>query len=87
MVTRMELDIEIDGEMLAEAQQAADEDGTTLEALVEDGLRRLLAERRERKPFRLRDGSFRGQGQGLTPEFENASWDKMRDAIYEGHGA
>jgi hypothetical protein len=26
-------------------------------------------------------------GGGLTDEFRNASWDKIRDEIYRGHGA
>jgi hypothetical protein len=87
MVTRMTVEIEIADALLAEATRVAAEEDTTIEALVEDGLRSVLDARQERKPFKLRDGSFRGQGRGLKPEFENADWDKMRGAIYEGHGA
>lgn len=31
--------------------------------------------------FKLRDASF--QGRGLQPEFRNADWETIRDAIYE----
>jgi hypothetical protein len=27
------------------------------------------------------------EGRGLTPEFRDAGWETIRDAIYEGHGA
>lgn len=50
MVTRMEVDIEIDDELHAAAEQAAGEDGTTISALAEDGLRKVLDERRGRQP-------------------------------------
>jgi hypothetical protein len=51
-------------------------------ALVEAGLRAVLKERRGRPQFRLRDASFGGKG--LQPEFQQASWDEVRDAIYDG---
>jgi hypothetical protein len=37
------------------------------------------------EPFRLRDGSVGGRG--LTREFSEGGWEKIRDAIYEGRGA
>ena len=45
----------------------------------------MMTESQPDAPFKLRDGSFHG-GRGLTPEFENADWAQIRDAIYEGHG-
>jgi hypothetical protein len=80
----MKTTIEIADSLLARAKQAAAEDNTTIRALVEDGLRKVLDERSERKPFKLRDGSFRGGG--MRPEYEG-NWDKILDAIYEGRGA
>jgi Arc/MetJ family transcription regulator len=76
--------IDIADPLLAEAKEIAARRHTTVRALVEDGLRRVLDEERERerKPFRLRDGSV--SGRGLKPEFAGASWDKILDAIYEG---
>ncbi|MCL2523848.1 MAG: type II toxin-antitoxin system VapB family antitoxin [Betaproteobacteria bacterium] len=79
----MKTTIEISPALLAEAKRHAQAERTTLKALVEAGLRRVLAE--EDKPaFKLRDGSVGGNG--LTPEFQNAPWEKFLDAIYEGRG-
>ena len=41
-------------------------------ALIEQGLRKAMATKTE-KPFKLRDRSVGGNG--LTPEFQNASWE------------
>lgn len=85
MVTHMKTTIEISDSLLAAAKSAAAEEKTTLRALVEAGLQRVL-EDRERKPrFRLRDASF--EGRGLQPEFRGAGWERIRDAVYEGRGA
>jgi hypothetical protein len=58
----------------------------TLKALFEEGLRKVMAGKKDEPKFKLRDGSFKG-GNGLTPEFQNATWEQIRDAIYEGRGA
>lgn len=82
----MKTTVEISDALLDEAKRLATRDGTTLRQLIEDGLRRVLRERKaKRSRFTLRDASFGGRG--LTPEFRETSWDKMRDAIYDGHGA
>ena len=39
-----------------------------------------IAERKERRPFTLRDESF-GEG-GLQDEFKNATWEQIRAAAY-----
>ena len=85
MVSHMKTTIEISDPLLAAAKELAAKEKTTLRAVVETGLRRVLEEREEAPPFRLRDGSFKGRG--LQPEFRDGSWEKIRDAIYEGHGA
>jgi hypothetical protein len=82
----MKTTVDIPEPLLEEARRAADRDGTTLRALVEAGLRRVLADRRgNAASFRLRDASFRGEG--LQPGVASGSWDAIRDAIYEGRGA
>ncbi len=82
----MKTTIDIPDALLAEAQAIAARDGVTFKALTLDGLRKVIAERNAPKaPFTLRDCSVKGEG--LTPEFEGASWEKIRDAIYEGRGA
>ena len=85
MVVCMKTTIDIADPLLAEAKELALQQHTTIRALVEDGLRHVLAARRERQPFELRDGRFRGEG-GMREEFKG-NWDAVLDAIYEGHGA
>jgi hypothetical protein len=84
MGTHMKTTIEISDSLMQRAKAVAQRDGTTIRALVEAGLRVVLKERRNRGRFTLRDASFRGQG--MAPELEGASWDRIRDAIYEGRG-
>lgn len=57
---------------------------TTLRQLLELALRREIAERKKPKKYKMKDATFKGDG--LTPEFRDASWEKIRDAIYEGRG-
>ena len=85
MVTHMKTTIELSDPILDEARAVAARDGTTLRALVEEGLRRVLGERKSRKRFRLRDGSVAGKG--LGPEVAGGSWERIRDLAYEGRGA
>ena len=81
----MKTTIDIPDALLAEAQDLARRQGTTLKALTQEGLRKVIAEKKaKKKPFKLRDVSFGGDG--LTDEFKNASWEQIRDAIYEGRG-
>ena len=55
MVTHMKTTIEISDALFAEARRAAAHDKTTLRALVEEGLRRTLEERkRNQRPFKLK---------------------------------
>lgn len=81
MGTHMKTTIEIADAILEKAKALALREGTTLRALVEDGLRQVLRNRREQATFRLRDASV--EGKGLQPEFRDAGWDRIRDAIYE----
>jgi Arc/MetJ family transcription regulator len=81
----MKTTIEISDALLAAAKERAATEGTTLRALVELGLRRVLEDREKAAPFKLRQVTFGGKG--LTPEFRDGGWEKIRDAIYEGHGA
>jgi len=80
----MKTTIDISDPLLREAQKIAARDRTTLRALVEQGLRKIIAERKAARPFRLRKVTFKGQG--LVPELRDADWDKIRDLAYEGRG-
>ena len=81
----MKTTIEIADDLLERAQQVARQEKTTLRALTEQGLRMVLKERQARRKKLPPLATFRGGG--LTEEFKNASWDKIRDEIYQGHGA
>lgn len=80
----MKTTIDISDSLMREARKVAAHEETTVRALVEEGLRRVLAGRSASKPFRLRDASFGGKG--LQPGAENASWERIREMAYEGRG-
>lgn len=80
----MKTTLDISDLLLREAKKIAARDRTTLRALVEQGLRKIIAERKVERRFRLRIVTFKGQG--LVPELRDADWDKIRDLAYEGRG-
>lgn len=80
----MKTTVEIPDALLAEAKRTALQERTTIKALLVEGLRRLLEDRRKGAAFRLRRVTFRGRG--LQPGFADGSWDRIRDAAYEGRG-
>lgn len=73
--------VELPADLLAEAKTLAARERTTLRALVELGLRAVVHPRPATGAFQLADASV--DGDGLTPEFQGAGWDRIRDAIYE----
>ena len=54
--------IEISDSLLEEAKRLAAREGTTVRAYVEQGLRRIVAERKSRGLFKLRKATFKGKG-------------------------
>jgi hypothetical protein len=80
----MKTTVEIPDSLFDEAKRFAEKENTTLKAVIEQGLRRVLADQKEPPAFKLRDGSVGGNG--LTPEFRNATWDQIRDLVYEDGG-
>ena len=81
----MKTTVEISDPLLRDARKVAAREDTTLRALIEQGLRRILSEKKKPKPaFKLRDASVGGKG--LRPELRDAGWEKIRDMIYEGRG-
>jgi hypothetical protein len=58
----MKTTVEISDPLLEEAKREAHRLGTTLRELIERGLRREIDERKQAKPFKLRDGSVGGEG-------------------------
>ena len=77
----MKTTIDIADPILREARRLANREGTTLRALVEQGLRHVISERKRKQPFRL--NLITVSGQGLRPELRDASWERIRDLAYE----
>ena len=73
--------VELPDALLTEAKEYAARERTTLRALIERGLRLVVTERERATGFELQDGSV--PGNGLQPEFRDASWEQIRDAIYD----
>jgi len=84
MVAHMKTTIEIADSLLREAKRVAEKERTTLRALIEEGLRRALEERRQKPPFRLRDASYGRRG--LRKDVAKGSWEHLRDRTYERRG-
>jgi hypothetical protein len=79
----MKTTVHIPDGLFDEARKVAREEKTTLKALVEEGLRKIIAERHGRKikKFELRKAAFKGQG--LQPHIAGATWDQILDLSYE----
>jgi hypothetical protein len=84
MVSHMKTTVQIPDTLLEEARKLASRERTTLKALIEDGLRRVVSQHKRRNGFRLRKASFRGKG--LQPSAAGASWERIRELSYEGRG-
>ena len=80
----MKTTVEIPELLLGEVRRLAAREGTTLRALIEEGLRRILAERKRTGAFRLRRATFKGNG--LQPAAAGSTWDRLREMAYEGRG-
>jgi len=83
--SHMKTTVQIPDSLLEQAKRLASQEHTTVRALMEEGLRRLIAERRGKKPFKLRKVTFCGNG--LQPQMAGTGWQQIRDTAYEGRGA
>jgi len=81
----MKTTIEINDELFARSRKAAQREGKTLRALVEEGLRLALQARGKNSEPGFAMPVF-GSG-GLSDEFKDAGWEKIRNAIYEQAGS
>jgi len=84
MVIYMKTTVEIPDALFEETRRLASKEGKTLKGLVEEGLRRIITERKQKGAFRLRKATFKGNG--LQPHAAGASWERIRDITYEGRG-
>lgn len=80
----MKTTIEVSEDLLTQARSVARQEGATLKAIIEEGLRLALRERSRRRS--RRSGITPFEGDGLTAEFSGAGWDRIRDEIYRDRG-
>lgn len=80
----MKTTIELSDALLAEVRSLAEQEHTTLRALIEEGLRTVVARKKRPRAFRLRKASFAGEG--LQRDLPAERWDVLRDLAYEGRG-
>ena len=83
--SNMKTTIDISDSLLDKARRVAAGRGTTVKALVEAGLRQVLADSGKAPSFKLRDASF--QGEGLQAGVDGQNWAQMRELAYAGRGA
>lgn len=76
--------VELREPLLEAARQAAAAEGSSLRALIEEGLELALERRLKRKPFTLRKASVRGHG--MQDGIREGDWSRIRALIYEGRG-
>lgn len=76
--------IELREPLLDAAQETAAREGTTLRALVEEGLELVMKEHRTREPFSLRKATYKGKG--VQSGVQEGNWAGIRSLIYEGRG-
>lgn len=84
MVRCMKTTVEIADSLLDAARREAERARTTVRALIELGLRRVLEERKKSQPFHLRRVTFKGRG--LQPPLRDGDWEAVRQRAYEGRG-
>jgi hypothetical protein len=81
----MKTTVEIQDALLRSAREAARREGTTLRALLEEGLRQALRSREKgRTPAAFRFATFRGDGPAPGVRLED--WEQVRGLAYEGRG-
>lgn len=81
----MKTTIEIADDLFERARHLARKEKTTFRSLTEQGLRLVLQGKQDK--LKKLPPLVTVRGNGLTDAFKNASWDKIRNEIYRGHGA
>lgn len=84
MGLHMKTTVEISDALLEAARQRARQQGTTLRALIEQGLRSVLDEPAAAHRFTLRDASV--DGNGLQGDVREGDWERIVSRAYEGRG-
>ena len=81
----MKTTVELSDSLLRQAKQIAVKERTTVKALIEQGLRIVVADRKRRSGFTLRKAPFRGDG--LVSGRSLQDWSAIRELVYAERGA
>jgi hypothetical protein len=81
----MKTTVEISDGLLRQAKRVAVRERTTVKALIEQGLRLVVADRKRGAGFTLRKAAFRGDG--LITGRSLGDWAAIRDLVYSERGA
>ncbi len=84
-IEAMKTTIEISDRLLMKAKRLANKRGVTLRSLTEEGLRKVVEESSKNSKYQAKPVTYKGNG--LSTEFRGATWDRIRQAAYENHGA
>lgn len=80
--THMKTTVDISDALFDSARRLAMQRGSTMRALIEEGLRAVLqAHRNTPRRYTLRDASFRGDG--LADGVDLGDWTQVRALIYD----
>ncbi|RME65288.1 MAG: DUF2191 domain-containing protein [Nitrospirae bacterium] len=80
----MKTTVDIADGLFEEAKKIIKREKTTMKALIEEGLRRVINEKKRQRRFRLKKVTFKGRG--LQADLKGGSWEQIRNRIYEGRG-
>jgi hypothetical protein len=82
----MKTTVEISDTLFEQLKKRAQREGASMRELIEAALQRFLSPPpRGQKPFKLKDGSVRGDG--LHPDIEPGNWEQIRELAYGDRGA
>lgn len=81
----MKTTIDIADHIMEESKVVAQTRHLTFRELVEQGLLLVLEQQRTSVPPTVSPVTVKGNG--LSQAYRDASWSRVRDAAYEGHGA
>jgi hypothetical protein len=81
----MKTTVQVSDSLLRQAKRVALKERTTVKALIERGLRLVVADQARGAAFQLRRASFKGDG--LVSGRSLQDWNAIRDAIYSERGA
>jgi hypothetical protein len=81
----MKTTVDIADPLLMQAKRLASKRGTTLKALMEQGLRQVIADKAQATPYEFVPVT---DNMPVAPgSYAEMTWDQMLDVMYEGRGA